>query len=66
MDDLTVVVETRPGTAPGSDQAQAAASLLQYEIKTYIGTTARIELRGEGGVERSVGKARRVLDQRPH
>ena len=65
MDDLTVVVETRPGTPPESDQAQAAASLLQYEIKTYIGTTARIELRGEGGVERSVGKARRVLDQRP-
>jgi phenylacetate-CoA ligase len=65
MDDLTVVVETRPGTPPESDQAQAAAGLLQYEIKTYIGTTARIELRGEGGVERSVGKARRVLDQRP-
>ena len=65
MDDLTVVVETRPGTVPSSAQAQAAAALLQYEIKTYIGTSARIELRAEGGVERSVGKARRVLDERP-
>jgi phenylacetate-CoA ligase len=64
LDDLTVVVETRPGTAPESDAAQRAAQLLQHEIKTYIGTTARVELRPEGGVERSLGKAKRVLDQR--
>ena len=29
-----------------------------------IGTTAKIELRPEGGIERSLGKAKRVVDLR--
>jgi len=64
MDCLRVAVETRPGLAPDAEAAQAAARLLQHEIKAYVGTTAEIELRAEGGVERSLGKAKRVLDQR--
>ena len=64
MDCLRVAVETRPGLAPDSAEAQAAARLLQHEIKAYVGTTADIELRAEGGVERSLGKAKRVLDRR--
>ena len=64
LDALTVVVETRPGIAPDSEAARRAAQLLQQEIKSFIGTTARVELRALGGVERSAGKARRVMDQR--
>ncbi len=64
MDDLTLRVETRAGLGPDSQQAQAAAKLLQHEIKAYIGTSVDIELRPHGGVERSVGKAKRVLDER--
>jgi phenylacetate-CoA ligase len=64
MDDLLVVVETRPGVSPDSLAARAAAKQLQHEIKAYIGTSVDIELRPEGGVERSLGKAKRVLDQR--
>jgi phenylacetate-CoA ligase len=64
LDCLTVAVEARPGLDPASKEAQAAAERLAHEIKTYIGTSARIELRPEGGVERSVGKARRVVDLR--
>ena len=64
MDSLRVAVETRPGVAPDSALAQAAARLLQHEIKAYVGSSAEIELRPEGGVERSLGKARRVLDLR--
>jgi phenylacetate-CoA ligase len=64
MDTLTVAVETRPGLAHDSGEAQAAAALLQHEIKTYVGTTASIELRAEGGIERSLGKAKRVVDKR--
>jgi len=64
LDSLTVAVETRHGTTPDSAAAQMAAQALAHEIKTYIGTSATIELRPEGGVERSLGKARRVLDQR--
>ena len=64
LDALTVAVETRPDLAPESAEAQAAAKMLSHEIKTYIGTSARIELRPCGGIERSLGKAKRVLDLR--
>jgi phenylacetate-CoA ligase len=64
LDCLTVAVETRPGVAPDSPQAEAAAQRLAHEIKTYVGASARVELRASGGIERSLGKAKRVLDQR--
>jgi phenylacetate-CoA ligase len=64
LDNLTVLVETRPGVAPESLEARASAQLLQHEIKVYVGSSVQIELRAEGGIERSVGKARRVIDQR--
>ncbi len=64
MDCLCVRVETRPGLPPDSQPARAAAALLQHDIKAYIGTSAEIDLCAEGGVERSLGKAKRVLDRR--
>ncbi len=64
MDDLVVLVETHHSVAPDSAAAQAAAAQLQYDIKVYIGTSVEIELRASGGVERSVGKAKRVVDER--
>ncbi len=64
MDALTVAVEVRNGVTTDSPSAQAAAQQLAHDIKTYIGTSAHIELRAEGGVERSAGKAKRVVDLR--
>ena len=64
LDALTVAVEAGAGLAHDSGDALAAADLLAREIKAYIGTSARIDLRPAGGIERSMGKARRVLDQR--
>jgi len=64
MDSLIVVVETRPDVLPDSELARAAAAMLQHDIKVYIGTRAEIELRAPGGVERSGGKAKRLLDRR--
>ena len=64
MDDLKVLVETKPGVSPESIEARAAAKMLQHEIKVYIGSSVAIELRAEGGVERSQGKAKRVVDLR--
>ena len=64
MDTLTVAVETTPGLAINSVAARAASAALSHDIKTFIGTSAVIEVRTEGGVERSVGKAKRVLDLR--
>ena len=64
LDNLTVAVETRPGVSPESLEARAGAQLLQHEIKVYVGSSVQIELRAEGGIERSMGKARRVVDKR--
>jgi phenylacetate-CoA ligase len=64
LDALTVAVETKPGIAMHSEAARAASKALVHDIKTYIGSSAAIELRAEGGVERSAGKAKRVLDLR--
>jgi len=64
LDELKVVIETRAGVDPQGGAAQAAAQQLQHDIKAYVGTSAEIELRAEGGVERSMGKAKRVVDTR--
>jgi phenylacetate-CoA ligase len=64
LDALTVAVETKSGITTDSQAARTAAAALSHDIKTYVGSSATIELRPEGGVERSVGKARRVVDLR--
>ena len=38
---------------------------LQHRIKATIGITAKVDVRDPGAIERSVGKARRIVDQRP-
>jgi phenylacetate-CoA ligase len=64
MDQLRVVVETRPGVPPDSPAARSAAAHLQHDVKTFVGSSIDVELRAEGGVERSQGKAKRVVDLR--
>ena len=65
MDNLKVAIETAPGVVPTSAAASAAAKQLQRDIKVHVGSSVVIELKAEGGNERSVGKARRVVDLRP-
>jgi phenylacetate-CoA ligase len=60
LDHLTVMVELAPGAA----DAQSAASL-QHEIKSYVGVTADVRLVPLASIERSIGKAKRVIDKRP-
>ena len=62
LDELTVLVEARPGAAEGA--ARAAAENLARNIKGFVGVSAKAELRKAGEVERSAGKARRVVDKR--
>ena len=64
MDALTVCVEAGQGHDCEAEDVKSAAERLAQEIKAYIGTSARIELRPAGGIERSMGKAKRVVDQR--
>ncbi len=63
MDTLTVRVEARPDAA-FSDHA-AASSALQKLVKNKIGVTVEVNVLEPGGLERSIGKARRLIDQRP-
>ena len=66
MDEMQVLVEAHPDwwQAPDAARDQAAVDLAR-DIKERIGVTASVELRAPGGIERSLGKARRVVDQRP-
>ena len=64
LDELTIAVEAVPGLHHEHEDVRGAAERLAHEVKVYIGTTARIELRPAGGIERSLGKAKRVVDQR--
>jgi phenylacetate-CoA ligase len=52
LDHLTVVVEGDPAAAPR----------LAHNIKSYIGISADVRI---GAIERSIGKAKRVIDKRP-
>ncbi len=63
LDEMTVLVE-RAGDA-GSDDGESAGKRLSAAIKNLIGVSAAVRVVAPGGVERSVGKARRVVDKRP-
>ncbi len=64
LDTLTVKVETRTGLSCDSSEANQAAVNLEHDAKAYIGTSLKVELCPEGGIERSMGKAKRVIDKR--
>ena len=49
---------------PESIEARAAAKQLQHEVKVFVGSSVAVTLKPEGGVERSQGKAKRVVDLR--
>ncbi|MGB7480835.1 MAG: phenylacetate--CoA ligase PaaK [Burkholderiaceae bacterium] len=62
LDTLTVHVEARLDAAEAA--RQEAGQRLTHDIKSFIGTSAHVVVLAAGGIERSVGKARRVVDQR--
>ena len=62
MDQLTVNCEAAPGLDPS--RYAVIAREVSHQIKSRIGTSAQVVILGEGGIERSVGKARRIVDQR--
>jgi phenylacetate-CoA ligase len=66
LDELTVHVEMGADLGHGSQEARhAAARTLEHSIKGYVGVTATVRLALPGGIERSLGKAKRVADKRP-
>jgi phenylacetate-CoA ligase len=64
LDEMEIRVEIRP-EADDADIRQAAASRLAQAVKDTIGVTARVTVEDPEGIERSLGKAKRVVDRRP-
>jgi phenylacetate-CoA ligase len=62
LDEMTILVERAP--AAGSADGSAAGARLAHRVKSLIGVTAEVRVLQSGGIERSVGKARRVVDKR--
>ena len=67
LDDLDILVERRSGTAAPLSVATITAieQDMERQIKGYIGVTTRVRVVEPGTVQRSQGKAVRVIDKRP-
>jgi phenylacetate-CoA ligase len=63
LDELTVRVEARPGTA-SDDERSGSAEQLRALIKGTIGVTVSVDVLVPGTIERSLGKAKRIVDLR--
>ncbi|MGD8384335.1 MAG: phenylacetate--CoA ligase [Lysobacterales bacterium] len=65
MDRLRVLVELKPymSDCSAEDRSVIAAKLV-HNIKSFIGVSSSVELRSEGEIERSQGKAVRIVDKR--
>jgi len=65
LDELTVVVEAREALASAGDEAmREEAEALRHDIKSMIGISSHVRVAEVGAVERSMGKAKRIVDLR--
>ena len=58
--------QNRPARAPrvtAETQREIAAQSLRQSIKSYIGISAEIRVHDAGGIPRSEGKAKRIIDR---
>ena len=62
LDALAVHVEAADAAAFAAG-ARAATALIE-QVKSMIGISVRVEVREPGSIERSIGKAKRVIDKR--
>ncbi len=64
MDEMSVLTEAREEHWDGAG-LKVHAERLVTRIKDTIGITTRVTIQAPGSIERSAGKARRVVDKRP-
>ncbi len=64
LDQLKVIVEAKADAA-GEDVRSAAGRDLVHHVKSRIGVTSEVVVVAPGTVERSLGKAKRIVDLRP-
>jgi phenylacetate-CoA ligase len=65
LDTLTVRVELKAGEHTDGSAAAGARAALEHAIKSLIGVSCRVKVEAPGAIDRSVGKAKRVVDRRP-
>ncbi|MFC4622105.1 phenylacetate--CoA ligase PaaK [Comamonas nitrativorans] len=66
LDKVAVRCELQPGIPSGTEEVRKIGQWLQHRIKTLVGITTQVDVLDYGAIERTlVGKARRVIDQRP-
>jgi len=66
LDKVAVRCELQQGAQLSADEVQKIRDWLQHRIKTLVGITTKVDVLEYGSIERTqVGKARRVIDQRP-
>jgi len=59
-------VQVEPRSLSDLNEARTRrADELAHAIKAYIGVGAQVTVMAPGEIERSAGKARRVIDKRP-
>ncbi len=63
MDAMTVVVEARPHAVEEAEREMGAHELAHH-VKSVVGVTVAVRVVDPGAVERSQGKAKRVVDLR--
>jgi phenylacetate-CoA ligase len=63
MDDMIVHVEAMPN-ATNSDVRAHSAKELAHHIKSVVGVSTKVKVGDPDSVERSAGKAKRVVDNR--
>jgi phenylacetate-CoA ligase len=66
LDELDVVVEARQPLGEGAtSEREGLQRRAEHLIKSLVGVTARVRIVDPGTIERSQGKAKRVVDLRP-
>ena len=67
LDELDVLVEMRPELSGklSAEDIDGLAQRAQHLIKSYIGLSTTVRVLEPGTIERSQGKAKRVVDRRP-
>jgi phenylacetate-CoA ligase len=64
LDRLTINIEWARASAVDGPAEEAAASALVHQVKSSVGISVHVRILAPGTLERSVGKARRVIDRR--
>ena len=64
LDRLTINVEWARASPAGTPSEEAAANALVHHVKSSVGISVQVRILAPGTLERSAGKARRVIDRR--